>query len=542
MNRLAMVAVCIGCAGTPARSVGPLRFKNAEPVQLVNDRKPVKSPSSFDTGLVAYYMREDLAAPLDRVLTVDGPVRAANVNSLGEVPSSAWFTTRRPTPEDVRRGPGGDGPDRSEPWKVTGVKVGGAAIGFTIVDARSDSYLLKFDERGHPEAETAADVIVQRLTWAFGYNVPENNVVTLTRDDLVLDANAEVKFLTGKSRPMTTADLEQYLALVDSQFGKYRGLVSKVIPGKLLGGIEPEGVRKGDPNDRVPHELRRDLRGQRVLWAWVNHHDLKSQNSLAAYTDDKYIKWYVLDFGDSLGVGALTSSIPRLGYRTLFSVSGFLKSLFTFGLRVEPWERTDHIPRLRGLGIFESEEFDPATWVPNHNWRPTDSADKLDELWGAEILMRFTRAHIEAAVDAGSYSDARTRDYIVRTLLERQRKIGHYAFSRVAPLTAFEARSHGDGLQICFDDLWLLHGFGVPARTSYRTRSFDYAGKPLATGAWMKPRTARACVAATGSTTEHGYTIVDLEVHRGDDSLPAVFVHVARGADGVPRVIGLDRR
>ncbi len=543
MNRLAILAVVLGaCAGSANRSIGPLRFKNSPPVTLVNDRKPVVLPESFDKGLIEYYVKEDLAAPLNRALTVDAPRPAGNVNSLGEVPDSAWFTNRWPTPEEVRRGPGGDGPDRSQPWKVTGVKVGGAAIGFTIKDARGDKYVLKFDERGHPETETSSDVIVQRLTWAFGYNVPENNVVTFKRTDLVLDEKAEIKFRTGKSKPMTDADLEEYLGFIESENGKYRGLVSKMISGKILGGVEPEGVRKGDPNDRVRHELRRDLRGQRVLWSWVNHHDLKSQNSLATYTDDKYIKWYALDFGESLGVGALTSHNHRAGYRTTFSGRGFFKSLVTFGLRVEPWERKGHIPKLRGLGLFESKYFEPANWTANHNWRPTDIADKRDELWGAEILMRLTPAHVKAAVDAGSYSDSRTRDYMIKTLLERQRKIGRYAFSRLAPLTGVEAAVRADQLQICFDDLWLLHRYGELNETSYRAYSFDYAGKPLKGTEWMRPQAAHACVPVSESTTDHGYTIVQLEVRRDDDSLPLLFVHIARGADGLPRVIGLDRR
>jgi hypothetical protein len=539
MKRLALV-VLVGCAG-PQTSLGPQRYHNADPVTLVNDRKPIPKVPAFEQGLVEYYVRSDFIKPTERALKIEPSRRAENVNSLGNVPDSTWFTNRQVTPEQVRRGPGRGGPDRREPWRVVGVKVGGAAIGIMIADARDDRYVIKFDERGFPEAETSADVVVQRLTWAMGYNVPDNDIVTFRRSDLVLDPKAEVKFRSGDARPMTTEDLDKYLAMVEHEGETYRALASKLIGGTIVGGVEPEGTRKDDPNDRVPHELRRDLRGQRLLWAWVNHIDLKSQNTLATYTDEGYVKWYALDFGESLGVGALTTGTPRLGYRATFSIPGFLTSLLSFGLRVEPYERRS-VPTLRGLGSFDADSFDPAGWQANHLWRPIDAADRFDDFWAAEIMMRFTRAHVQAAVDAGAYSEQRTRAYLVDALVKRQRKIGWYAFSRVAPLTSVSVRQT-NALELCFDDLWLAYAYGRPQASAYRTRVFDTAGHALAhKSAWQPAARARTCIAELPlGAQQDNYTIVELEVKRGKRKLPPVFVHVARGPKGL-RVIGIDRR
>ena len=534
------LAACGGAAGTPGR----LRFHNAEPVAVVNDRKPIAAPKKFDTGLVEYYVREDLMQPTKEILTVDEERRAENVNSLGEVPDSAWFTNRRPTPSEVRRGPGRGGPDRSKPWRVVGVKVGGAAIGITIADGRDEEYVLKFDERGYPETESAADVIVQRLTWAFGYNVPDNEVVTFKRQDIVLDPKAEVKFRSGDKRPMTAEDLEKYLGMAERDGDEFRALASKLIDGKILGGVEPAGTRAGDANDRVPHELRRDLRGQRLLWAWVNHIDIKSQNSLATYTDGNFVRWYALDFGESLGVDALTSGRNRLGYQTAFSATDYLTAFLSFGLRVEEFEKPAHFPKLRGVGKFESKRFDPATWTTAHRWRPTDAADRFDEFWAAEILMRFTRPHIEAAVAAGRYSDPRSAAYIVQTLVERQRKIGAYAFSRVAPITELRVRGDRDGeIALCFDDLWLRYGYGQRDATRYRAQSFDYAGKQLgAPSRWQRAVSTKTCVdGIPRGQTHDDYTIVKIEVARHGHKLAPLFVHVARGPTQL-RVVGIDRR
>jgi hypothetical protein len=538
---VAVMSCALGCAGSPMRGPGPLRFHNQAPVTVVNDRDPIAAPESFDEGLVEYYMREDLIEPTRRALSVTDPRPAQNVNSLGEVPDSSWFTNRSPTPEQIRRGPG-ELLDRSQPWRVVGVKVGGAAIGITIKDAHDHRYVLKFDERGHAETESAADVIVQRLAWAVGYNVPDNQVVTFKRADLVLDREAVVRDRAGDKRPMTDADLEKYLAMAENEQGTYRALASRFIDGKIIGGVEPQGVRQHDSNDRVPHELRRDLRGQRLLWAWVNHVDLKAQNTLATFTDGKFVKWYTLDFGESLGVNARTLSQPWDGYRATLSLRDFGLSLVTLGLYVHPWEN-QHYPSFRGLGYFDSDAFDPATWMPSHSWRPIDLADRFDELWAAEILLRFTRAHIEAAVAAGSYSDPRTAEYVVRTLLARQRKIGAYAFSRVAPLTRVEAREQAGGLEVCFDDLSLHHAYGAPAETRYHASSFDFDGRPLANAnRWTAATADRTCITGIRPGVSHDrYTIARIDVRRGATGLPPLFVHLAIGPQGV-RVVGLDRR
>ena len=50
--------------------------------------------------------------------------------------------------------------------------------------------------------------------------------------------------------------------------------------GDGIGSFRYYGTRPDDPNDIVPHEHRRDLRGLRVFSAWVNHTDAKAINSM----------------------------------------------------------------------------------------------------------------------------------------------------------------------------------------------------------------------------------------------------------------------
>ena len=181
---LMLFATTLGCQ---AHTIDSVRFANKAPVNVVNDRvhteeKPADNPFvkmlyHYD-GL--YYKRlvEWTKMKPDR--------RAANVNSHDEVPDSTWFTNRigvrELTVKEVADGPNQPGgPMLAKPWTIVSTKVGGVSPGFIIKDANGDGYLLKFDAKAVPEAETAADVISSRLLWAVGYNVAEDYIVGFTK-------------------------------------------------------------------------------------------------------------------------------------------------------------------------------------------------------------------------------------------------------------------------------------------------------------------------------------------------------------------------
>src|SRR5262249_48220014 len=195
MKTLAIAILLCACASPPP-PVPTSRFVNAPAVTAVNDRLDVAITPEERKFLQSLYHYDGLVQrPIDRTLDLTRQRRAAGVNALDEVPDSTWFTNRigawpMSTAELINGPVTIESPEHHKPWVIKSTKVGGSEVGFIIEDARHEKFLLKFDSVGFPEQETATDVIAGKLLWACGYNVPEDFVVDLRRDDLVLAPDA----------------------------------------------------------------------------------------------------------------------------------------------------------------------------------------------------------------------------------------------------------------------------------------------------------------------------------------------------------------
>lgn len=548
-----------GCAATEIHVKDKVRFRNRPIVWRVNDKRHTPQPEERLVLNMYYPYVSYVGHRVPRLLALPDPVRAQNINALDEVLDSTWYTNRLSrfdlSPEQIARGPNEANIDTTKPWLVTGTKIGGASVGFLIRDGRGDKYLLKFDVKGLPEMETAADVVAQRLLWAAGYNVPEDSIVVFSREQLALADDAEVKDRFGNTKPLKLEVFEEILANIDRRSdGKFRGLASKFLSGQPLGGYSQEGTRPDDPNDLVPHEHRRELRGQYVFFSWLNHTDLKEGNWLDMWVPDRvdperrYIRHYLIDFGKALGVMAITDRVLHEGHLYSIDIANLFVSTPTLGLWRRPWERM-RVPELPGIGAFESETFEPSSWKPRIPFAPFDRRDPFDDFWAAKVLMRFTPAHLHAAVQAGRYSNPESENYIVRVLAERQEKIGRWAFARVNPLDEFEARRVDGQLRLCSTDLWVRYNLSSPEEqtelatspTRYRARALDYEGTPLGYEVEGKRlENGRVCVSVP--TPENvSYVVVSLRTSRAmHPEIGSTDVHVALEAREW-RVVGVRR-
>jgi hypothetical protein len=539
-----------GCGGAAA-PVSTIRFANADPVWLVNDRKdvvttPAERPDvenlrAFD---IAVYRR------LTRILEARPRRRALGTNSLGEVPTSTWFENRigvrDVTLAEIARGPGASKPpDLSKPLQIVRGKTTGATAGFTVEDAAGDRWIAKFEFPDHPVAESATDIVVQRLLWMAGYNVTENHIIYVTRDQMVLADDAKIKDARGRSRRMTAADVEAILARTAPwPDGRYRVLASKFLAGKPIGAPPQEGVRKDDPNDTIPHERRRELRGLKLFAGWLQHTDFKEMGYIDVWQDDpvhegrKVVVHYMVDFGNSLGVFGRWGHRNEDGHAEILD-SQYAVSLFTFGLWKRPWEGVPS-PDIRGVGAFDVEHFDPDGFTPFSPWTPFIDADDLDMFWALKILMRITPAHIRAALEAGQYDDPRAIDYLLGVLTGRQQKAARIYLDRVAPIDELAVSESGGAVSLCFADLRVRYGVGEVA--TYHATSFDAAARPLAAAVAARADGDRVCATIPVTTGADGYTIVRLDATQGRKRWPPVDVHLARAAGArALRVVGIER-
>jgi hypothetical protein len=546
--RVLWIAVLAACASAPARVPEP-RFVNAPPVAVINDRRDVREkPGERKFYENLYHYDALVQDPVDRAFEIPRERRAIGINALDEVPDSTWFTNRigvrDMSLEELTRGPLTiETPEQHKPWTIKSTKVGGAQVGFIIEDKRGEKFLLKFDTRGVPEQETATNAIVGKLLWAAGFNVPEDYIVDLRADDLVLTRESVITDQFGEKRPLDRAALDRMLQRIQIEpDGRIRGYASRWLKGKPLGGHPGEGVRSDDPNDLIPHELRRDLRGSFALFAWLDHVDVQESNYIDMWVEDPanpkhhYVKHYLLDFGKSMGVMATTGGDKRRSHAYVVDLKDMGLSFATGAMFERSWERRP-IPTLRGVGLYDARTFDPGAWKNDYPaYLPFLWSDRIDKFWGTKILMRFTREQLRAIVETARLSDPRSVAYLTDTLVGRQRAMGAYWFARVNPLDQFAVEAD----QLCFDDLAVVYKFEPASTTTYEATSYDRATRALGVAGVLAGPRGHACLPLKLAAGGDGYSITRIDTRRpGFDG--TTYVHVARDSAGVPRVIGIWR-
>jgi hypothetical protein len=464
--------ICLGCAGGKKFTLAPIKTFDPDHANIPDPKSKEENQIWDIVDMTFFYQFEkvlDLNWTLRKVgkgLQVAKGRPADNVNALDEVPNSSWFTNRhfhhRMTLEELARGPNvTDGPDESAPWTITSGKFEGGTPGFTIKDAKGDRYIMKFDAPQFQEMGSSAEVISTKILHACGYYVPQNTIVYFDPKTLLIGETAKVEE-RGVKRQMTMADVETMLAEIPRRAdGKIRSLASKFVDGKPVGVWNYKGTRSDDPNDRVHHEHRRELRGLRTIASWLSDEDRRAANTLAVYYTDKqggnqYIKHYLIDMGSTLGSNNIIPHAPKYGNEYLVDPRTIGLQFITLGIYVKPWEfEMGHLnPEFPAVGYYESKIFDPGEWYPTYPNPAFEYCTFRDAYWGAKMVTAFTDEEIRAIVETAKMSDARAKEYLIRTMIERRDKIGRYWFERMNPLDKFRfEKSPAGEITLAFSDL-----------------------------------------------------------------------------------------
>lgn len=485
-----LLLLAAGCAGrrpVPLRPE-PVPYADTTPIPEPESRSPAKGRRLADPGIS---LQVERAWDLRRAL---GERREAlNITRFDDVVSSAWFQhrngRRRLTPEVVAAGPPGSPPDTTRPITIVAAKKEGVTPGFTVEDARGVGFVLRFDPPGHLHLMSAADAITSRLFHAAGYHVPADHVIRVDTADLRIAPGTRVSTLKD-ARLMSRRDIRVLLRRTESlPDGEFLALASRWTPGISKGPFFFGGRREDDPNDHYQHQHRRELRGMKVVAAWLNRDDTHFANTLDTYVEPGYLRHYLIDFGASLGSASIDANTPRDGREYHVDVGYIAARLLSLGFWTARWqgrEQTDYHP---AIGYIPVESFRPGEWKATFPNPAFDAMTVRDGYWGAKLVGSFSDAQIRAAVSAGQLPSAALEDTLAEIISHRRDRTVEYWYSRVTPVEdpsaelvggdrgpAGRGRGSDAGnreareLVVSFRDLGLEHGLSGARETRYRWR------------------------------------------------------------------------
>ncbi|HXK18185.1 MAG TPA: hypothetical protein VNG33_10305 [Polyangiaceae bacterium] len=480
--RQSLLAITLtGCASAA-------HFPLRAPLTRDEDQTPfAKAPEEYYSPFAwdgANYM---LFHPVARLLAVDPAGPATNVNAFDEVPNSSWFENRLGsrfmTPDEVSQGACTDevldpnGPDGS--WLIDKGKDNGANPGFRVNIKGLGKFMLKTDPETEPDRATGATAIASRIYYAAGYYAPCDSVVYFRPSLLKLKPGLTVTNNEGTTKPFDQASLERILRQASHKDGLVRMVASAWLPGKPIGPYRYEGIRQDDPNDAIAHEDRRELRGARLLAAWLNHFDTREQNTLDVFLpvdkDKKdgpgFVRHYVIDLGDCFGSQWTVDGISRrLGTSYIFDAGHIAEDFVTLATQQRPWER---VQRNAGIfGYFSARDFDPEAWRGEYPNPAFMRMTEQDGAWMARILASFSDELVRAAVSVGNY-DSVSEAYLVQTLITRRQVILQRYLSQLSPLVHITAGQTG----VCAIDL--ARQAGTVPNEALTFRAYLYRGAQL---------------------------------------------------------------
>ncbi len=493
--RIVLALVVVAACAPPVAGRFPLRA----PLTVDGDTRPVsvpcrQDPDKHDPHRVTCAPRPYFSpfawdeidnlffARISRALSAAPATEAANANSFDEVADSAWFTNRIGAhvigrdeelhgackPDDFLLD---DVPDGT--WVVDHGKDNGATAGFRVKVPGKGKYLLKADDPDQPERASAASAIGTAIYHVVGFNTSCEQVVYVSRAQLTLLPGLVRVKNTGITAPFDDAALARVLATTAHRDGRSRLEASKWLDGLPLGPFRYLGTRDDDPNDVIPHDARRELRGARLLAAWLNHWDSREQNSMdiwiaqdAAHerSSPGYVRHYILDTSDAFGQGIDAESTSRLGFSYELDWGYILTDLVTFGALERPWDRVRVVPGREKFGFFSAEDFEPDRWRGAYPNPAFIHMTERDGAWMARIIARLSPDDVRALVGVGRFSDPGDAAYLSEVLIARQRMIFARYLTRLSPLTDV----HADDRRVCALDLARVRDVVPAARFRYR--------------------------------------------------------------------------
>jgi hypothetical protein len=427
--------------------------------------------------------------PLSESTGVVSGGESTNVNSFDEVPDSSWFTNRigvrTVSLDELRRNACAEenllDPDHTPDggWVIDKGKTSGATPGFRINVAGKGKYLIKVEALGLPERQVAATVIGEAVYYGAGYYASCEQALYVRPS--IFKLNPGLRYKEGNFGDEVAFDqrkLEDLFAHSYKQNGLLRISASAWIPGYGIGQWRYEGTREDDPNDVIPHQNRRDLRGARLLAAWIGDWDSRAGNSLDTWFADAadgapdsspgHVIHYQIGTSAALGSVWDWDELSRhLGYSYLLDWGQMGHDFVTLGSKTRVWQTVEKVPGHERFGYYNVADFVPDEWKNEYPNAAFSRMTERDGAWMARILARFTPEMVHTLVDMGRLSDPADSEYLESVLEGRLLKILQRYLTRLSPITEVHVE---DAERLCGTDLAEWRALRDPSSFRYTAR------------------------------------------------------------------------
>jgi hypothetical protein len=522
------------------------------------------APPEYVSPLAWDAAHNSVFRPLSHFFKADPGGEAVNANALDEVADSSWFTNRlgaRDYPlEEWQRGACSpevilDGESAKDgTWVIDHGKDNGSSPGFRVKIPGKGKYLFKADSAQQPERPSAGSVMGAAAYHAVGFNTSCEQVVYFKKSVLKLTPGLKVTNNTGVTKAFDDKALEKVFKECATKGDLIRMQASAWLPGKLIGPFRYEGTRKDDPNDKIQHEDRRELRAARILAAWIDHFDSREQNSMDSWiaVDKKkeesspgFVRHYYLDTSDCFGSEWDWDEVSRrLGHSYLLDVGDISTDFITLGVIQHPWDVAHREPNRKKFGYYTPRNFDASTWKNEYPNPAFSRMTERDGAWMARKLAYVTPTMVRALAEMGKFSDPGDTDYIAQVMMGRLWQLQWRYLTRLSPIASVELKDD----KVCGIDLARMRGVAPANEFRYSAMLHgpnDATGRPLSVEAGPEgkicvalPHLAAADVQPTAGATAP-YVILTLRNRAGTGPLEVHLYDL--GPHQGYRIAGIDR-
>ena len=404
--------------------------------------------------------------PLTHAFAIAPGKEAANVDAFDEVVDSAWWSNRigaKPmSVDEMARGACETkillDPDKSPDgsWLIDKGKANGATPGFRVSIPGKGKFIFKVDEDEggdmtpgevvpHYERPTAASVIGAAAYNAVGFNTSCEQVLYVKRSIFKLAPGLRATNNSGVEKAFDQAELDKILKKTSKRGELLRMTASAWLPGHLLGPFRYNGTRDDDPNDIIPHDNRRELRGARLLAAWLDHFDSREQNSMDSWitaspsapedSSPGIVRHYYLDTSDCLGSEWDWEPISkRLGLSYVVDWGDIGQDFVTLGIPQRPWETVERSPAHIKFGFYNVKDFVPENWKNEYPNAAFSRMTEHDGAWMTRILAHFTPEMVHRLAVIGNFTDPNDTEYMSAMMEGRLEKILERYLTRLSPV------------------------------------------------------------------------------------------------------------